>query len=275
MSNLPETDLITAARAGDAAALEALLEQHQAQIYRFGLQMCRNPDDAREVLQDTLLAMARGVRDFRGESSLSTWLYTIARRFCLKRRQRGRDTAGNPAFTPAAETDAALVHDPSPTPEARLAGRQVADLLDQAIRALPPMYREVLVLRDVEGLSAADVARVLGITVQAVKSRLHRARVSLRQHLAPHLGALPSGADPGTPCARIVSTFSKHLEGEISADTCARMERHLDDCAHCRAACASLRQTLALCREAGQGTEVPPAVRAAVRHALAGLVPSS
>src|SRR5215470_15526196 len=90
MPDLADDELLAAARAGDAAALEELLERHQAQVYRFGMKMCRDPEDAKDVLQDTLLAMARNVRDFRGASSLSTWLYTIARSFCIKKRRRSK-----------------------------------------------------------------------------------------------------------------------------------------------------------------------------------------
>src|SRR5678816_3525812 len=87
-----ETDqvLLDRARSGDAVALEQLLERHQAQVYRFGMKMCRDPKDAKDVMQDTLLSMARGVRDFRGASSISTWLYTIARSFCIKKRRRSK-----------------------------------------------------------------------------------------------------------------------------------------------------------------------------------------
>src|SRR5512138_1773902 len=85
-----DEQLLDAARAGDSHALETLLERHQAEVYRFGMKMCRDPEDAKDILQDTLLAMARGVRDFRGASSLSTWLYTIARSFCLKKRRRSK-----------------------------------------------------------------------------------------------------------------------------------------------------------------------------------------
>src|SRR4051794_19854790 len=76
---LSDEQLLVSARAGGRDALEQLLERHQAQVYRFGMKMCRHPEDAKDVLQDTLLAVARGVRDFRGASSLSTWLYTVAR----------------------------------------------------------------------------------------------------------------------------------------------------------------------------------------------------
>ncbi len=252
-----DSELLTAARGGDRAALEALLERHQSQIYRFGMKMCRNPEDAAEVLQDTMIAMARGVRDFRGESSLSTWLYTVARSFCIKRRR-------NSAVTPEAVDDS--VRDPSRTPDELLAGKQLEAALDEAINALEPMYRDVLILRDVEGLSAPETAEVLGLTVQAVKSRLHRARVAVRERLAPALGI--STGEPAGACPDIVTMFSRHLEDEISADVCSEMERHLEGCPSCRGACDSLKQTLKLCRTSGPQTDVPPQVQSAVKRAL-------
>src|SRR4029453_8223410 len=90
MGSDTDADLLDSARAGNPDALERLLARHQAQVYRFGMKMCRDPEDARDVLQDTLLAMARSVRDFRGASSISTWLYTIARSFCIKKRRAER-----------------------------------------------------------------------------------------------------------------------------------------------------------------------------------------
>src|SRR5512143_3531332 len=90
MQDEADRTLLERARAGDHRALESLLERHQAQVYRFGMKMCRDPEDAKDVLQDTLLAMARGVKDFRGASSVSTWLYTIARSFCIKKRRRSK-----------------------------------------------------------------------------------------------------------------------------------------------------------------------------------------
>ena len=90
MRDEADRELLVQARAGDAQALEQLLERHQAQVYRFGLKMCRDPEDAKDVLQDTLLAMARGVRDFRGASSISTWLYAIARSHCIKKRRKSK-----------------------------------------------------------------------------------------------------------------------------------------------------------------------------------------
>ena len=266
-----DLELLEKARAGDRAALEALLAHHQSQIYRFGLRICRDPEDARDVLQDTMLAMARGVRDFRGASSISTWLYTIARSFCIKKRRRSVHAPTEERSLDAeGSREAAALVDEARNPDEALAGKQVERALEEAIAALDPMYREVLVLRDVEGLTAPEVAEVLGINVQAVKSRLHRARLAVRAHVAPRLG-IPAAEDKGPaapPCPDVLTLFSQHLEDEISAEVCAEMERHLKGCARCRNTCDSLKSTLALCRTAGPSVEVPAAVQASVKVAL-------
>lgn len=278
-----DADLLHAARGGDASALDALLTRHQAQVYRFGLTMCRDREDAEDVVQDTLITLARGIRDFRGESSLSTWLYAVARSHCAKKRRRSK-------FAPASEAsleqdvlaEGLAVADPARLPDEEAAGRQVQVALNRAIRSLAPMYREVLVLRDVEGLSAAEVAEVLGVTVATVKSRLHRARLAVRAAIAPLLAieataaggsaAAPSEAAPGSPaCPDVLGLLSRHLEGDISAAVCAEMEAHVAGCARCRGACDSLRETLSLCRTS-PATPVPEALQRSVRAAVRELV---
>jgi RNA polymerase sigma-70 factor (ECF subfamily) len=265
---VPDDDqqLLERARAGQQDALEQLLERHQAQIYRFGLKMCRDPEDAKDVLQDTLLSVARHVRDFRGGSSISTWLYTIARSFCVKKRRKSK-------FAPqavAAPLDAAAerVVDPRPIAEETVASKQVEQALEAAIGSLDPMYREVLLLRDVEGQTAREVARVTGASVQAVKSRLHRARLAVRQQIAPLLG-IPSDlpAAPGT-CPDVLTLFSSHLEGQVSAEVCAEMERHIEACPRCKGACDSLKRTLSLCHASAPASPIPAAIQASVKVAL-------
>jgi RNA polymerase sigma-70 factor (ECF subfamily) len=265
-----DQDLLDAARTGDRPALEALLERHQRRVYRFGLKMCRDPEDAKDVLQETLLAVARGVKDFRGASSVSTWLYTIARSFCIKKRRRSKfapeQEESLDSFEPGSE--ARQVADPSRAPDESLAGKQVEAALEGAIARLEPMYRDVLVLRDVEGLTAPEVAEVMGLSVEAVKSRLHRARVAVRESVAPVLG-VPGAPEPAAApgCPDILQLFSRHLEGEISASVCADMERHLESCPACRSRCDSLQTTLALCKNT-RLPEVPKTVQASVRQAL-------
>jgi RNA polymerase sigma-70 factor (ECF subfamily) len=267
-----DQELLEAARAGDRAALDQLLTRHQSRVYRFGLKMCRDSEDAKDVLQDTLLAVARNVKDFRGASSVSTWLYTIARSFCIKKRRRSK-------FAPEQEEpldlgpegEASRIADPGRGPDESLAGRQIESALERAIGELEPMYREVLLLRDVEGLTAPEVAEVMGLTVEAVKSRLHRARLAVREKVAPLLGVPEAAAPLASTCPDVVALFSRHLEGEISTDVCAEMERHLAACPRCRAKCDSLQRTLVLCRSS-PAPEVPRPVQQSVRDALRRLL---
>jgi RNA polymerase sigma-70 factor (ECF subfamily) len=262
-----DKDLLCEARRGDRDALEALLLRYQPRVYRFGVKMCRNVEDAGDVMQETLLAMARTVREFRGDASVSTWLYTIARSFCIKKRRRSK-------FSPAREESlealgAERLGDlagPAFDPEQQVAGREIETALSAAIDSLDVAQREVLVLRDIEGLSAPEAAKVLGLSVQAVKSRLHRARLAVRRHVAPVLG-IPAAGRPDARCPDVLMLFSRHLEGEIAPEACAEMEAHLEQCGHCRNACESLKQTLALCR-AVQPPEVPASLRESVRNAI-------
>jgi RNA polymerase sigma-70 factor (ECF subfamily) len=267
VAQVEDDPLIRAAKGGDADALDALLKQYQPQIYRFGMKMCRNPEDAQDILQETLFAAARTLRGFRGASSMSTWLYTIARSFCIKKRRRS-------VFTPEiisleAEAPSALAApDKAPDPERSLADGEVRAALESAIASLEPGYREVLLLRDMEGLAAAEVAEVTRLSVAAVKSRLHRARSAVRDRLAPLLtpGATQPGAGPGV-CPDVVDLLSRHLEAEIGRDTCAEMERHVAACPGCQAACESLKQTLRLCGSATT-PEVPDALKASIRQGI-------
>ncbi len=258
-----DTELLEAYRSGDDDALSVLLARHAAAVQRFGVKMCRDPEDAKDVLQDTLLAAARGAREFRGASSLSTWLYTIARSFCIKKR---RGLAAN--RTEALDEDAVMelaAHEK--TPDEIAADQEIGIALEESIRALAPMYREVLLLRDVEGLSAAEVAQVIGIGVDAVKSRLHRARVAVRNRMAPLVTPDEAGPRPG--CPDVVRMLSRYLEGEIGKDQCKELDDHVASCARCRADCDSLRRILTLC-ERERSTEAPGVdVAAAVRAAIA------
>jgi RNA polymerase sigma-70 factor (ECF subfamily) len=266
-----DEELLASLRAGNDAAIGALLTRHAPAIYRFGVKMCRDPEDAKDVLQETLLAAARGLHEFRGASSLSTWLYTVARSFCIKKRRRSKFAPRELTSLdePGAAGDA-MSHDKGP--EEVASDRELTALLDDAIGALDPANREVLVLRDVEGLTAPEVAQVLGTSVDAVKSRLHRARAEVRARLESHLplAERPSVAPAAGGCPEVVTLFSRYVEGEIGPAECAAMQTHVGACKRCNAACESLRHTLALCK-ADPSADVPPDVQALVRKALRDL----
>src|SRR5688572_9467051 len=201
-----DDELLVAARQGDATALEALLVRYQPHLYRFGLRMCGNEEDAGDVAQESLISMARSLRDFRGDSSVSSWLYTIARRFCIKKRRRSKFAPSREESLDAPGTEAAQrLTDPAPSPEQTATNRELAAALTRAIDALDPLQREVLVLRDVEGLPAPQVAHILSISVDAVKSRLHRARVAVRRDLAPLWGRPATEAPRGAMCSDVLT----------------------------------------------------------------------
>lgn len=262
-----------AVRNGDDAALEALLAKYTPAVYRFGMKMCRDPEDAKDVLQETLLAAAKNLRDFRGASSLATWFYKVARSFCIKKRRKSKSA---PTGTESLDEDARELPSGDASPDEAVAGRELAVVLDRALGKLDPTYREVLLLRDVEGLTAPEVSDVLGVSTDAVKSRLHRARTELRTLLEPYVsrGESPVGASPTADCPEIVATFSRYLEGEIGRAECDEMERHVAGCERCRAACASLRQTLALCRTVATA-EVPVEIQDLVKKAVRDLAVQS
>jgi RNA polymerase sigma-70 factor (ECF subfamily) len=190
-----ERALVAASRDGDPAALEALVRSHQDRVYSFAMRMCRNVEDAKDILQDTFLGVIRSIREFREESKFSTWLYRIAANACLKKRRRGvHDPTPEQELSlddlmprPDAEGRKPEIPDWSEDAERALLQGELSARMESAIDKLPRDYKIVLVLRDVEGLSAEETAKAVGLSVPAVKSRLHRARVFVRRELADYL----------------------------------------------------------------------------------------
>ncbi len=183
-SGTTEGDLIDAAQAGDAGAIEALMRAHRARVFRYAMRLCISPEDAEDAAQETLLAMARYLGAFRGAASLSTWLFTVVRNHCVRLARRSvreslrLDAGGDPA-DPAAPADDAL------------ADEQLRLLLAEVVSTLDPAQREVLLRRDVLGQPASQVAAELGLGVAAVKSRLHRARAEVRERLLSAMRRAP------------------------------------------------------------------------------------
>jgi RNA polymerase sigma factor (sigma-70 family) len=172
MSSLSRIDgaLITAARSGDTAALERLLAVSQPDLLRFARRTCATAEDAEDAVQAALWQLHRRLGTLRVIAAFASWLFRIVEREC--RRLLGLQRRTVP-IEDAPTT--ALAIDPVPTDLRRDLGAMIA--------ALPDLYRDVLILRDVEELTAPEVAHQLGISVDAVKSRLHRARGMLREKL--------------------------------------------------------------------------------------------
>jgi RNA polymerase sigma-70 factor (ECF subfamily) len=258
-----DTQLLMRAKDGDRGAAQALLERYEARVYRFALRMCATPEDARDVLQETLLAAYKGLATFRGEASFSTWLFQVARSFATKAR---RTRVGEPAHVDSLDAPEvrALAQSESESPYERARGGEVGAVLRAALAALPADYREVLLLKDVEGLSAEEVAEVVGEKVPAVKSRLHRARLELRRLVTPVLG---EGDVRPAPCPELAEELAGYAAGEIDRLSCERMEAHMARCSRCEEACEGLKATVRMCSRA-EDDEVPGPIQAAIRQAL-------
>ena len=185
---------LLAARAGDHEAFTRFMDTFGDHIYRFARHMCRNGEDAEDILQETFLTAFRKLDDFRGEGSLKSWLFKIASSHCQKKR---RQRAGEPEtllsvedLTP--ETLRPIARGPSlnsipAAPLDMLLRDELAGELERAIEAVPHDYRIVLLLRDVEGFSTRETVELTGLEEAAVKSRLHRARLMVRKSLQPYL----------------------------------------------------------------------------------------
>ncbi|HSD50320.1 MAG TPA: sigma-70 family RNA polymerase sigma factor [Candidatus Methylomirabilis sp.] len=192
-----DLDLVERLRAGDVTALEALMERYGSRVYRLAHGITRNEADAEEVVQDVFLTLFRKIHTFEGRAALGTWIYRVTTNAALIKRRGQRGDREVPLEPPLpafsvdghrAEEGSYARADWSQTPEADLLSQETREVLSKAIDSLPDQYRAVLVLRDVEGLSSEEVAQVVGDSVPAVKSRLHRARMALREELTRHLG---------------------------------------------------------------------------------------
>jgi RNA polymerase sigma-70 factor (ECF subfamily) len=252
--------LVERARTGDRGAMEDLLASVAPSIRRFAVRMCRSEADADDVLQDALLSIATHLDSFEGRSSVPSWAFALTRSACARRR-RGKKNQ------PADGDDALSSHAAEgPGPEDRVASRETTEIVARALEGLPDDYREVLLLRDAEGLTAPEAALAMGISVDALKSRLHRARAALREALRPILEA--DVAPPSPTCPDVVRALSENLEGELTADACAAMAEHVDGCTSCARTCDAVKDALRACRSSTE-PKVTPEIQARVRTAIA------
>lgn len=181
--------LVEALRRGEERAIETLVDRYGGWIHRVARRLLDDPRDADEVTQDVLLIVVRKIETFRGEAAFSSWLYRIAANAAYERLRlrRGRREVSLEPFLPVFDEDGRMagpVADWSPQLEDPALATEVRTTLERAIAALPDDYRAIILLHDVEGLVNEEVAGILGLTVVAAKSRLHRARLVLRQALA-------------------------------------------------------------------------------------------
>jgi len=188
-----DADLVAALRRDEAGAMDRLVERYADRVYRLAVRITGSREDAEEVVQDALWTVSRKIDTFKGESAFGSWLYRIAANTAYMklraRRGKGREIALDDVL-PA--LDSGGVHfepmdDWSLRVDERALQSELRKVLDSAIAELPSDYRTALVLHDVEGLSNPDIADALGISLPAVKSRVHRSRLFLRKRLSEYM----------------------------------------------------------------------------------------
>ena len=170
-------------------AFDNLYRDHVDLVYRYAYRLCGEAEAAKDLVQETFLNAYRGLDQFRSDAKISTWLYTIASRACFRMRRKRKGAPERELsleeFVPASEGEFRLqIPIDGLTPQQALENKQLREALEQAINMLPKKYRMPLVLRDMEGLSAAEAAAIMGLSERAVKSRLHRARLFVRRELS-------------------------------------------------------------------------------------------
>ena len=180
---MDEVKIIEAAKNGDKKAMADLVKAYEKSVYNFAFKICRNPDKAEDIMQETFLSMIKSLKQFDGKSKLSTWLYRIVVNHCLMEGRKKRydfvsfddDDNGLYESSYAADWDTIPVNS--------VENEELKSILDSSIGKLSPEYRVVFLLRDVEGISTEETSKITGLSIPAVKSRLHRARAFLRQEI--------------------------------------------------------------------------------------------
>jgi RNA polymerase sigma-70 factor, ECF subfamily len=190
-----DTLLFERLRAGDPGALEPLMTRFASRVFRVATRICASAADAEEVVQDVFLAVFQKAGSFEGRAALGTWIYRIAVNASLNKRRGKRVQVEEsiedllPSFAEDGHRQgdrSFLLADWSQLPDATLLSKEGREVIRAAVDCLPHHYRAVLLLRDVEELSSEEVAEILGESAASMKSRLHRARMALREQLTRH-----------------------------------------------------------------------------------------
>lgn len=194
LSAVTDEELVARARAKDYAAFEELLDRYEDKVFRLAFRFVRNESEAKEILQDAFLSIWRKLDTFKGDSQFSSWVYRVAANAALMRlRVQRRHPEMSTEDLPVGYLDN---HGQLPTggenwakrPDEQLQSDELRRHIQAAVEALPELYRSVFLIRDVEGLSTEETAELLDISIPTVKTRLHRARIALRDAIGEYFG---------------------------------------------------------------------------------------
>src|SRR5665213_1870807 len=210
-----DAGLVQRALVGDDAAFRTIMERHNRRLYRVARSILRNDSEAEDAVQEAYIRAFTHLVDFRGDSSLATWLSRIVMNEALGRLRRERPTVGLEILE-AQRTEAQIIQFPqaaSDDPERTMAQREILQLVERATDNLPEIFRIVFITRVIEGMSVEETADLLGLRPETVKTRLHRARRLVREQLDEQIGPVLMDAFPfaGRRCERMTNAVMKRL----------------------------------------------------------------
>jgi RNA polymerase sigma-70 factor, ECF subfamily len=266
----------------DPKSLEEALALLQNTIFSFSMKVCGQRQDAEDTMQEVLLKSVPNLPKFDSPRALMVWLYKVAKTRCLMSRRKSKfspkEALSLEELIPDRRELEKLSGGADSTPETALLRRENAKRLREAVRKLPPEYRLILVLHDMEELSDTDIAEITGLRAGTIRVRLHRARLFVRKELAKkdiqsvHRQAIKRpAAIPAQPrerrCKEMFAELSSYLDDELDDSLCEELEKHLDGCDPCKAFLTSLEKSIEQCRTAPNETP-DPRVAARLRQEL-------
>jgi RNA polymerase sigma-70 factor (ECF subfamily) len=259
-------------------AVEQAVDLLQKTVYSFSMKICGHREDAEDTMQEVLFRSLGHLTRFPDPEALAAWLYTVTKNRCRRIRRPRAQAPGRlmslEELMPGQAELQALLKEQSDSPEHQVLGAEQNSLLHQAVLALPPALRVVLVLHDMEELTTQQIAKVLGIKPGTVAVRLHRGRLTLRKEMNRILKGETSPDAAGSvqvrertrrsaQCRELFAKLSDYLDGTVNAATCEQIEAHMSACPNCVAFLNDLRTSIDRCK----GLDVPcdPAVTARLR----------
>jgi RNA polymerase sigma-70 factor (ECF subfamily) len=269
----------------DPKALERALELLQGTVFSFSMKVCGQREDAEDTMQEVLVKALPYLPKFESPRALLVWLYKVAKNRCLMSRRKTkfapkRDLSLEELMPDRLEL-ARLAQERPVNPESLAIRSQQARRLREAIQQLPPHYRIILVLRDMEGLTDDEVGEITGLRPGTVRVRLHRARLFVRQTLAQHghkrrtprqaVSAVertaPHSERRRASCKALFAQLSDYLDEQLDDSLCQKLEEHFEGCAPCEAFLACLETTIEQLRKTPAG-QLNPAAAAKIRRDL-------
>lgn len=241
---------------GDPGSLEKALSLLQRSVFAFGMRVCGQRQDAEDTMQEVLVKAIPYLPKFDNSKALATWLYKVAKNRCLMSRRRSKfapkQELSLEELMPGREELEGIGGETSINPEGIAIRSEQGQRLRAAIRNLPPQYRIVLVLRDMEGFTDDEVGEITGLRPATVRVRLHRARLFVRRELghAKAQAAKKTESESRTArCKKMFAGLSDYLDGELDDFTCEEIEAHLNDCEPCKKFLKSLEESIKQCRQ--------------------------